>query len=82
MPFSHGAREDHHPGVRSAYEHVARRNPDEPEFQQAVLEVLDSLSPALSRHPEYADERVLERLCEPERQIVFRVPWRDDQGKV
>ncbi|GAA1114457.1 NADP-specific glutamate dehydrogenase [Nocardiopsis metallicus] len=68
--------------MRSAYEHVARRNPDEPEFQQAVLEVLDSLSPALSRHPEYADERVLERLCEPERQIVFRVPWRDDQGKV
>ncbi|MGW5877342.1 NADP-specific glutamate dehydrogenase [Nocardiopsis terrae] len=82
MPFSNGDREDHHPGVRSAYEHVARRNPDEPEFQQAVLEVLDSLSPALSRHPEYATERVLERLCEPERQIIFRVPWRDDQGRV
>ena len=82
MPFSNGAREDQHPGVRSAYEHVARRNPDEPEFQQAVLEVLDSLSPALSRHPEYATERVLERLCEPERQLIFRVPWRDDQGNV
>ncbi|GAA1454369.1 NADP-specific glutamate dehydrogenase [Nocardiopsis tropica] len=59
-----------------------RRNPDEPEFQQAVLEVLDSLSPALSRHPEYADQRILERLCEPERQVIFRVPWRDDQGNV
>ncbi|MFD3683729.1 NADP-specific glutamate dehydrogenase [Nocardiopsis sp. NPDC058631] len=74
--------ENHHPGVRSAFAHVVRRNPDEPEFQQAVLEVLDSLSPALSRHPEYAKERILERLCEPERQIVFRVPWRDDQGRV
>lgn len=74
--------ENHHPGVRSAFEHVARRNPDEPEFQQAVLEVLESLSPALSSHPEYVDQRVLERLCEPERQIIFRVPWRDDQGRV
>ncbi|MEE2052781.1 NADP-specific glutamate dehydrogenase [Nocardiopsis tropica] len=82
MPFSDGARSGHHPGVRSAYEHVVRRNPDEPEFQQAVLEVLDSLSPALSRHPEYADQRILERLCEPERQVIFRVPWRDDQGNV
>ncbi len=72
----------HHPGVRSAFKHVARRNPDEPEFQQAVLEVLETLSPALSSHPEYADQRVLERLCEPERQIIFRVPWRDDQGHV
>ncbi|WP_017586374.1 NADP-specific glutamate dehydrogenase [Nocardiopsis ganjiahuensis] len=82
MPLSNGAREAQHPGVRSAYEHVARRNPDEPEFQQAVLEVLDSLSPALTSHPEYADQRVLERLCEPERQLIFRVPWRDDQGNV
>ncbi|MET9712900.1 NADP-specific glutamate dehydrogenase [Nocardiopsis alba] len=73
---------DHHPGVRSAFEHVVRRNPDEPEFQQAVLEVLESLSPALNTHPEYAAQRVLERLCEPERQIIFRVPWRDDQGGV
>ncbi|MEU3017846.1 MULTISPECIES: NADP-specific glutamate dehydrogenase [unclassified Nocardiopsis] len=74
--------ENHHPGVRSAFEHVARRNPDEPEFQQAVLEVLETLSPALSSHPEYVTQRVLERLCEPERQIIFRVPWRDDQGRV
>ncbi|WP_159944476.1 NADP-specific glutamate dehydrogenase [Nocardiopsis sp. FR6] len=82
MPFSSEERRDHHPGVRSAYEHVVRRNPDEPEFQQAVLEVLDDLSPALARHPEYAEQRILERLCEPERQVIFRVPWRDDQGRV
>ncbi len=82
MPFSSDARRDHHPGVRSVYEHVVRRNPAEPEFHQAVLEVLDDLSPALTRHPEYAEQRILERLCEPERQIIFRVPWRDDQGRV
>ncbi len=82
MPFADEAGRDHHPGVRSAYEHVVRRNPDEPEFQQAVLEVLDDLSPALTRHPEYAEQRILERLCEPERQVIFRVPWRDDQGRV
>ncbi|GHD36482.1 NADP-specific glutamate dehydrogenase [Nocardiopsis kunsanensis] len=73
---------NHHPGVRSAYKHVVRRNPYEPEFQQAVLEVLDNLSPALTRHPEYDDQRILQRLCEPERQIMFRVPWRDDNGGV
>lgn len=74
--------QDHHAGVRSAYKHVVRRNPHEPEFQQAVLEVLDNLSPALTRHPEYDDQRILQRLCEPERQIIFRVPWRDDNGNV
>ena len=73
---------NHHPGVRSAYKHVVRRNPYEPEFQQAVLEVLDNLSPALERHPEYDEQRILHRLCEPERQIMFRVPWRDDNGGV
>ncbi|MBB6119978.1 NADP-specific glutamate dehydrogenase [Nocardiopsis algeriensis] len=79
MPLS---ADVHHPGVRSAFEHVVRRNPDEPEFQQAVLEVLDTLSPALVKHPEYDEQRILERVCEPERQIIFRVPWRDDQGRV
>ncbi|NKY97854.1 NADP-specific glutamate dehydrogenase [Nocardiopsis alborubida] len=82
MSFADEAGRDHHPGVRAAYEHVVRRNPDEPEFQQAVLEVLDDLSPALTRHPEYDEQRILKRLCEPERQIIFRVPWRDDQGQV
>src|SRR5699024_12357472 len=78
--MSHLAEIAHsHPGVRSAYEHVVRRNPNEPEFQQAVFKVLDCLSPALASHPEYVEQRILERLCEPERQIIFRVPLREVQ---
>ncbi|MFL1377550.1 MULTISPECIES: NADP-specific glutamate dehydrogenase [unclassified Nocardiopsis] len=73
---------DHHPAVRAAYERVVRRDPDQAEFRQAVLEVLETLSPVLVQHPEYVDAGILERLCEPERQIVFRVPWRDDRGRV
>ncbi|MGQ4269329.1 NADP-specific glutamate dehydrogenase [Nocardiopsis changdeensis] len=73
---------DHHPAVRAAYERVVRRDPDQPEFRQAVLEVLETLSPVLVQHPEYVEAGILERLCEPERQIVFRVPWRDDRGRV
>jgi glutamate dehydrogenase (NADP+) len=66
----------------SVYDLVLRRNPGETEFHQAVQEVLQSLGPVLSRHPEYADARVIERLCEPERQIIFRVPWVDDRGDI
>jgi glutamate dehydrogenase (NADP+) len=58
---------------------VAKRNPAEPEFHQAVQEVLDSLQPVLERHPEYERNRILERLVEPERVIMFRVPWQDDE---
>ncbi|WP_132880293.1 NADP-specific glutamate dehydrogenase [Tamaricihabitans halophyticus] len=61
---------------------ISQRDSHEQEFQQAVHEVLESLEPALKRHPEYYETRVLERLCEPERQIVFRVPWTDDSGRV
>ncbi|WP_282944826.1 NADP-specific glutamate dehydrogenase [Cellulomonas endometrii] len=61
---------------------VLARNPGEPEFHQAVREVFGSLGPVLRRHPQYVDAAVLERLCEPERQIVFRVPWVDDAGRV
>lgn len=61
---------------------VIRRNPAEPEFHQAVEEVLDSLSPVIARHPEYKEAKLLERICEPERQIIFRVPWVDDSGTV
>ncbi|HYQ75586.1 NADP-specific glutamate dehydrogenase [Cellulomonas sp.] len=61
---------------------VLARNPGEPEFHQAVREVFGSLGPVLDRHPRYVDAAVLERLCEPERQIVFRVPWVDDAGRV
>lgn len=61
---------------------VARRSPGETEFMQTVHETLTSLTPALQLHPEYADRSLLARLCEPERQIIFRVPWEDDHGVV
>jgi len=68
--------------VKSVYEEVVRRNSNEPEFLQAVKEVLDSLVPVLERHPEYIDAGIVDRIVEPERQIIFRVPWVDDSGKV
>jgi len=61
---------------------VLRRNAGEPEFHQAVKEVFESLHRVIERHPRYADGGLIERICEPERQIIFRVPWIDDQGKV
>ncbi|MFH8410497.1 NADP-specific glutamate dehydrogenase [Streptomyces sp. NPDC018019] len=61
---------------------LVRRNPGEPEFHQAALEVLQTLAPALAARPEYAEAKIVERICEPERQIVFRVPWQDDAGTV
>jgi glutamate dehydrogenase (NADP+) len=61
---------------------VIARNPGEPEFHQAVREVLESLAPVLARYPEFAEQKVLERVCEPERQLMFRVPWADDAGEV
>ncbi|MEV5707879.1 NADP-specific glutamate dehydrogenase [Actinoallomurus sp. NPDC052274] len=64
------------------YDEVLRRNPGEDEFHQAVHEVLTSLGPVVAKHPEYADAAVIRRLCEPERQIIFRVPWVDDAGAV
>lgn len=68
--------------VQEVYEEVLRRNPNEPEFHQAVHEVLTSLSPVIDRQPEFAEYALLDRLVEPERQILFRVPWVDDSGKV
>jgi glutamate dehydrogenase (NADP+) len=63
-------------------EQVIKRNPNEPEFHQAVKEVLESLEPVVDRHPEFVKAGVLDRIVEPERQIIFRVPWVDDSGKV
>jgi glutamate dehydrogenase (NADP+) len=63
-------------------EKVLRRNPAQPEFHQAVHDVLDSLSPVIVKRPEYARAKLVERICEPERQIIFRVPWVDDSGEV
>jgi glutamate dehydrogenase (NADP+) len=71
-----------HPQLESVFETVTRRNPGEKEFQEAVRAVLASLSPVIERRPEYLEARLVERICEPERQIVFRVPWTDDSGQV
>jgi len=68
--------------VNQVFEQVVKRNPNEPEFHQAVKEVLDSLVPVLERRPEYIEAGIVERIVEPERQIMFRVPWVDDNGKV
>ncbi|GAA2514977.1 NADP-specific glutamate dehydrogenase [Rarobacter incanus] len=68
--------------ISAVYDTVLRRNPGELEFHQAAKEVLDSLTPVVERHPEYLDAAILERICEPERQIIFRVPWVDDSGRV
>ena len=61
---------------------VLRRNPGEDEFHQAVREVLDSLGAVIAKHPDYAEAALIERICEPERQIIFRVPWVNDKGQV
>ena len=61
---------------------VLNRNAGELEFHQAVREVLESLGRVIAKHPDYADDALIERICEPERQIIFRVPWVDDQGRV
>lgn len=66
----------------AVYEQVLKRNPGEVEFHQAVKEVLDSLGPVLEKHSEYVDAKILERIVEPERQIMFRVPWQDDKGNI
>ena len=61
---------------------VKAKNADQPEFIQAVEEVLQSLEPVIAAHPEYEDKAILERLTEPERTLMFKVPWEDDNGKV
>ena len=66
--------------INDIYEKVKSRDPDQPEFHQAVLEVLESLEPVLEAHPEYAS--IVERVVEPDRLIHFRVPWVDDSGNV
>ncbi|MFO7275786.1 MAG: Glu/Leu/Phe/Val dehydrogenase dimerization domain-containing protein, partial [Pseudomonadota bacterium] len=68
--------------IEQIYQQVVRRNPGEIEFHQAVKEVIESLEPVLEKHPEYAEQKIIERICEPERQIIFRVPWQDDRGEV
>ena len=67
--------------VQSVYEQVLKRNPGEAEFHQAVKEVLECLEPVLEKHPEYVKAKIVDRLVEPERQIIFRIPWQDDKGE-
>lgn len=68
--------------IEDIYAQILARNPGEAEFHQAVNEVFGSLDRVLAKHPEYVQASMLERICEPERQIIFRVPWVDDDGHV
>ena len=68
--------------IQNTIELVQKRNPNEPEFLQAVTEVLGSIAPVIERHKKYQEYAILERITEPERQIMFRVPWVDDSGKI
>jgi glutamate dehydrogenase (NADP+) len=68
--------------VKSVIAQVKAKNPSEPEFHQAVQEVAESLDLVLDRHPEYRSAKILERMVEPERVVMFRVPWSDDQGEI
>ncbi|MCX7711403.1 MAG: NADP-specific glutamate dehydrogenase [Clostridia bacterium] len=68
--------------VHEVINDVVEKNPSEPEFHQAVKEVLLTIEPVLKKHPEYRKVKILERIVEPERQIIFRVPWIDDRGEV
>ena len=68
--------------VAKVYAELEQRNAHEKEFLQAVREVLEALSPVFDKHPEYEDKGLLERFVEPDRSIIFRIPWVDDQGKV
>ncbi len=71
-----------HSSLSKLYQNVIDRNPSENEFHQAVSEVLESLEPVLEKYPEFGEQKIIERICEPERQIIFRVPWQDDHGEV
>lgn len=71
-----------HETLEPVYEQVVARNAGEVEFHQAVREVFENVGVVLGKHPEYTRAKIIERLCEPERQIIFRVPWQDDRGEV
>ncbi len=68
--------------LKPIFDQVVARNPNEPEFHQAVFEVLESLEPVAAKHPEWVEAGIFSRIVEPERQVIFRVTWIDDQGKV
>ncbi|QDV25104.1 NADP-specific glutamate dehydrogenase [Aureliella helgolandensis] len=68
--------------LESIFWNIQQRNQGETEFIQAVKEVLFSMGPVLAKYPKFAQQKIIERICEPERQIIFRVPWQDDRGEV
>ncbi|MEA4888211.1 MAG: NADP-specific glutamate dehydrogenase [Clostridiaceae bacterium] len=68
--------------LKPIFDQVILRNPNEPEFHQAVMEVFESLEPVAVKHPEWVAAGIFDRIVEPERQVIFRVTWIDDQGKV
>ena len=68
--------------VQQVVERVKAKDPGQPEFLQAVVEVADSISLVYERHPEYRSAKIFERIIEPERIIMFRVPWMDDLGDI
>ncbi|ADG72849.1 NADP-specific glutamate dehydrogenase [Brachyspira murdochii] len=68
--------------LEAIYNKIVKRNPGEVEFHQAVKEVLSTLEVVLKKKPHYVEQKIIERMCEPERQIMFRVPWMDDKGEI
>jgi glutamate dehydrogenase (NADP+) len=80
--MTHAPRQHVDDELVAIVDRVIRRSPGEGEFHQAVREVLASLGPVLRAHPELAESRMIERICEPERQVIFRVTWQDDAGDV
>ena len=68
--------------VDEIYDYVVEKNPAQPEFHQAVKEVLEAVAPTLEAYPHFLDAKIMERMVEPERVIMFRVPWMDDEGEV
>jgi glutamate dehydrogenase (NADP+) len=68
--------------LEAVFDDIVRRNPAEPEFHQAAREVLESLGPLVAKRPELARHKIIQRIAEPERQVIFRVPWQDDRGEI
>jgi glutamate dehydrogenase (NADP+) len=68
--------------IKDVVSKVKQTDPDQPEFHQAVQEVLDTLEPTVERHPEFVKAKIYERIVEPERSVIFRVPWEDDSGNI
>ena len=71
-----------HSHLQEVYETVLARDPNQTEFHQAVLEILESLDPVIESHPEFITSNIFQRVVEPERLIQFRVPWIDDEGLI